>query len=125
MLERTITGETKLWSSVFDPILSFILSDSDKNIVSHWSNVIPSEGSSSELLQVHSDALICQDIIRLAILGKKALVDSKLNAVIMLQIHGYHISAYISKLIPSTTITAIIQVLEIQFSQSVQEVDSR
>ena len=36
---------------------------------------------------------------------------------------GYHMSVYISKLIPDTAITAMVQVFEIQFPRSVQEVD--
>ena len=87
-------------------------------ILENRSNVIPGDGNSSEFLQVRPDALIYeinqlswgrsigfgevklaepmpnldlldQDIIRLAILGKKVLADSKLNAMIMFQIHGW------------------------------------
>ncbi|KAI7846892.1 hypothetical protein BDC45DRAFT_46507 [Circinella umbellata] len=62
-------------------------------------------------------------MICLGILGKKALVDSQLNAVLMFQIHGHHMSVYVSKFIPGTKIAAMVQIMEMQFPRSVQEVD--
>ncbi|KAI7856466.1 hypothetical protein BDC45DRAFT_56076 [Circinella umbellata] len=117
MLDRVVCEETELWSSFFDPILSSVLSDPEKNVILRWSNVIPDEGSTSEFIQVRLDALICeidqlrwgrtigygevkraepttnldslgQDIVRLALLTKTSLTKSKVNYVTAFQIHG-------------------------------------
>ncbi|KAG2222849.1 hypothetical protein INT45_000464 [Circinella minor] len=52
MLDKTVAKETELWSSVFDSILSLIISDLEKKLCCI--------GSVSEFLQAHPDALICE-----------------------------------------------------------------
>jgi hypothetical protein len=41
------TSETALWSTYFDPILSTLLSDSDRNMHLQWSNSAPPERGSA------------------------------------------------------------------------------
>lgn len=41
------TSETALWSTYFDPILSTLLSDPDRNIHLQWSNSAPTERGSA------------------------------------------------------------------------------
>ncbi|KAI9468856.1 hypothetical protein BDB00DRAFT_751493, partial [Zychaea mexicana] len=57
----TVTmGETELWSGVFDPILSALLLDPDRNVSLRWTNVVPDDGSASEVVRVQPDAMICE-----------------------------------------------------------------
>ncbi|KAI7851209.1 hypothetical protein BDC45DRAFT_516710 [Circinella umbellata] len=151
MMEGVVIGETELWSSAFDPILSPILSDPEKQIILRWSNVIPPEGSVSSIVQVRPDALVCKidqlswgrslgfgevklreskpnldalgcDLLRLADLTQHA--SAGLNASFSFQIHGYNLKAYITTTIPNTSITAMLEILSLEFPKSVQDLHS-
>ena len=36
MLEGVVLGETELWSSAFDPVMSPILSDPERQVILRW-----------------------------------------------------------------------------------------
>ncbi|ORE00767.1 hypothetical protein BCV72DRAFT_100067 [Rhizopus microsporus var. microsporus] len=153
MIEGTVQGEAELWSGIFDPILSSILSDPENDVLLRWSNVLPTEASSSSSNQVRPDAMVCEidqlswgkslgfgevkladvtpnlnelghDLLRLATLSKSALSKSGLHASMSFQIHGYRIKIYMSKLIPGTGITAMLEVLSLEFPKSVHQLDA-
>ncbi|KAL0083092.1 hypothetical protein F4703DRAFT_1794672 [Phycomyces blakesleeanus] len=60
LLSTTTIRETELWSSVFDPILTTLFSDPDRNIFLRWTNVVPEEGCVSEIIRAQTDAMICE-----------------------------------------------------------------
>ncbi|OAD74634.1 hypothetical protein PHYBLDRAFT_180889 [Phycomyces blakesleeanus NRRL 1555(-)] len=60
LLSTTTIRETELWSSVFDPILTTLFSDPDRDIFLRWTNVVPEEGCVSEIIRAQTDAMICE-----------------------------------------------------------------
>ncbi|KAL4213251.1 hypothetical protein CU097_009074 [Rhizopus azygosporus] len=116
-------------------------------------NVLPTEATGSNSNQVRPDAIVCeidqsswgkslgfgevkladvtpnlnelgQDLLRLATLSKNALLKSGLNASMSFQIHGYRMKIYMSMLIPGTGITAMLEVLSLEFPRSVLQLDA-
>ncbi|KAI8143154.1 hypothetical protein BJV82DRAFT_102605 [Fennellomyces sp. T-0311] len=152
LLEDEPQGETELWSSTFDPVLTPIFSCPERDVLLRWSNVIPAEGSLSSVLNMRPDAIICQidqlrwslslghgeaklsepnpnidalaqDLLRLAVLNKKPLMNSSLKAAIAFQIHGYRTKVYMTKPIAGSTILTMTEVLSMKFPRSVEELD--
>ncbi|KAI8140817.1 hypothetical protein BJV82DRAFT_690334 [Fennellomyces sp. T-0311] len=142
-------GGTELWSSVFDPILSALLSDLDRDILLRWLVFF----FANEVVRTQPDAIICQvnqlswgiplgygeatleetnpnidslanDLLRLAIMNFKAISKSKMSDVLGFQIHGYNLKVYLTQKMPNSPYYTITEVLAITFSKSIQELDS-
>ncbi|KAI7851202.1 hypothetical protein BDC45DRAFT_516648 [Circinella umbellata] len=150
MVEGVVSGEPELWSSAFDPILSPILSDAEKQVYLRWSNDIPLEAGVSTIVHVKADFRGCEtdrcygrplgygeiklrepepnldglgcDLLRLADLTQHA--SAGLNASFSFQIHGYTLKAYITTTIPNTSITAMLEILSLEFPKSVNDLHS-
>ncbi|KAI7852195.1 hypothetical protein BDC45DRAFT_444308, partial [Circinella umbellata] len=63
-----------------------------------------------------------QDLIRLAMLGRKTLIETKLEASLSFQIHGINnLNIFIAKMIPETRIVAMVEVGSLTFPRSMEE----
>ncbi|KAI7851207.1 hypothetical protein BDC45DRAFT_228420 [Circinella umbellata] len=122
-----------------------------RRVENTWSNVIPPEGSVSNLVQVRPDALVCEidqlswgrslgfgevklreskanldtlgcDLLRLADLTQHA--SAGLNASFSFQIHAYNLKSYITTTIPNTSITEMLEILSLEFPKTVNDLHS-
>ncbi|KAG0741368.1 hypothetical protein G6F57_001029 [Rhizopus arrhizus] len=115
-------GECELFTMYFDPILSALLSDPDKNVLLRWSNVTcdetgemrpdatisklcqrdfgPSLGFGEVKLARPStdNHALCHDLLRLAIFAKDTVDINKLQAAMTFQINGYNIVFFLTRL---------------------------
>ncbi|CAO3693949.1 hypothetical protein G6F70_006362 [Rhizopus microsporus] len=115
-------GECELFTMYFDPILSALLSDPDKNVLLRWSNVTSDEtgemrpdatisklcqrdfGPSLGFGQVKlarpstDNHALCHDLLRLAIFAKDTVDVNKLQAAMTFQINGYNITFFLTRL---------------------------
>ncbi|KAI8092010.1 hypothetical protein BDF21DRAFT_377051 [Thamnidium elegans] len=115
-------GECELFTMYFDPILSALFSDPDKNVLLRWSNVTSDESGEirpdatiSEICQrdfgpsrgygevklarpTTDNHALCHDFLRLATLAKDTIDMNKLQAALTFQINGFNIIFYLSRL---------------------------
>ncbi|KAI9317193.1 hypothetical protein BX666DRAFT_1858025, partial [Dichotomocladium elegans] len=145
MLNDVVQGEAELWSSTYDSILSPMLSNPEKQVILRW------YVECTSTRELRPDELLCeidqlswgrsvgfgevklseptvnldglgQDLLRLADLTQHAMTSS--NAVLSFQIHGYSLRAYITEIVPDTSITAMLEITSITFPRSVQDLPS-
>ncbi|KAI8967868.1 hypothetical protein BDF20DRAFT_828470 [Mycotypha africana] len=119
---RKSLGECELFTMYFDPILSAMFSNSDKNVLLRWSNVASDESGEkrpdatiSEIYQhdfgpslgygevkvarpTTDNYALCHDLLRLATLAKDTIDINKLQAALTFQINGFKIIFYLSRL---------------------------
>ncbi|CAO3658616.1 unnamed protein product [Rhizopus stolonifer] len=119
---KNTIGECELFSMYFDPILSALLSDPDKNILLRWSNIRADEtgemrpdATISKLCQRDfgpslgfgevklarpstDNHALCHDLLRLAIFAKDTVDVNKLQATLTFQINGYNITFFMTRL---------------------------
>lgn len=104
-------SETELWSTYFDPMLSYLISDPKRFIHFRWTDAIPNENGNSrpdsvvsekkqlafgsslgfgeaKIQQGSCSKLLCLDTLRLAIFTKNAIDVHKLDGALAFQIHG-------------------------------------
>ncbi|KAG0176913.1 hypothetical protein DFQ28_006716 [Apophysomyces sp. BC1034] len=141
-------GESELWCTYFNPLLSFLISDPDQFIHLRWTNTIPNEKNGktrpdavvSEKLQLSFGANIgfgeakvqkgsgsrvslCLDTLRLAIFTKNAIDVNGLDAAIAFQIHGFNITFYLHRL-TAKGIYTFTEITHFRFPQSLEDLPS-
>ncbi|KAG1447203.1 hypothetical protein G6F55_011211 [Rhizopus delemar] len=135
------TSETALWSTYFDPILSTLLSDPDRNMHLQWSNSAPTERGSTrpdaaiyhkqqgsfvgsrgygeakpEGTSTHD---ISVDFLRLAVFCKNSIDVSLLDSTLAFQINNFTITFYLQQL-TARGIYASFEIACITFPRSLE-----
>ncbi|KAI9314157.1 hypothetical protein BX666DRAFT_1970969 [Dichotomocladium elegans] len=145
-------GEAEIWNSVFDPMLSTIISDPSRDVLLRWSNVVPEGDHEDEIVRLHPHAIMCQvdqlqwghslghgeanlaeptpnldalahNLVRLAVMNKEVLMKAKKKAAIAFQIHGWNVQVYVSTTVPGTGISVFAEVMTFTFPKSLHELD--
>ena len=115
-------GECELFTMYFDPLLSALFSDTDKNILLRWSNVTCDESADKrpdatisniqqrdfgqslgfgevKLARPTTDNhALCHDLLRLGTFCKDTIDMNKLQAALGFQINGFNIIFYLMRL---------------------------
>jgi hypothetical protein len=115
-------GECELFTMYFDPLLSALFSDPDKNILLRWSNVTCDESADkrpdaiiSKIQQgdfgqslgfgevklarpTTDNHALCHDLLRLGTFCKDTIDMNKLQAALAFQINGFNIIFYLMRL---------------------------
>ncbi|ORE12551.1 hypothetical protein BCV71DRAFT_190842, partial [Rhizopus microsporus] len=135
--------ETALWSTYFDPILSTLLSDPDRNMHLQWSNSAPTERGSArpdaaiyhkqqgsfvgsrgygeakpEGTSTHD---ISVDFLRLAMFCKNSIDVSLLDSTLAFQINNFTITFYLQQL-TARGIYASFEIARITFPRSLEDI---
>ncbi|KAI9254089.1 hypothetical protein BY458DRAFT_521456 [Sporodiniella umbellata] len=99
-------GECELFTMYFDPLLSALFSDPDKNILLRWSNVTCNENFGPSLgfgevklaRPTTDNHALCLDLLRLGAFCKDTIDMNKLQAALAFQINGFSIIFYLMRL---------------------------
>ncbi|KAI9261944.1 hypothetical protein EDC94DRAFT_635030 [Helicostylum pulchrum] len=115
-------GEYELFTMYFDPILSSLLSDPERNVLLRWSNITSEESGSlrpdATISKIHQrdfgpsfgfgevkvaytstdNHALCHDLLRLGVFSKDTIDINKLQAALTFQIHGFHVTFFLTRL---------------------------
>ncbi|KAL0097002.1 hypothetical protein J3Q64DRAFT_1807327 [Phycomyces blakesleeanus] len=111
---RKSFGECELFTMYYDPILSALFSDPNKNVFDESGEIRP-DATISEICQLDfgpsrgygevklashttDNHALCHDLLRLATLAKDTIDMNKLQAALTFQINGFNITFYLSRL---------------------------
>ncbi|SAL96970.1 hypothetical protein [Absidia glauca] len=142
--DKESIGECELFNMYFDPILSSLLSNPDKNVLLRWSNVISAESGDmrpdATISKIHQRSFgaslgygevkvarqrtdhhaLCHDLLRLGIMTKDTLDQNKLEGALSFQIHGFHVSFFMTSL-RHDGLYIMQEIGEVTFPRSLEE----
>ncbi|KAG2211917.1 hypothetical protein INT47_004604 [Mucor saturninus] len=143
----TSISENELFNTYFDPILSAIISDPEKNTLLRWSNKKPEEnkdmrpdatitkiqqlkygynlghGEVKTIGSTCDNHALAHDLFRVSVLAKDTLDHNKLSHALAFQIHGFKITFYMMTL-QFTRIYTLFEIARMNFPRSLTEIST-
>ncbi|KAG0936198.1 hypothetical protein G6F57_012446 [Rhizopus arrhizus] len=113
-------GESELWSTYFDPILSVLVADPEKSLEF---NSALGFGEAKKVEKDCNTYGLCRDLLLLAIFTKNTIDINKLNASLSFQIHGFNISFFLTRL-DHHGIYTMVEVGHLKFPKYIEELPS-
>ncbi|KAI7887055.1 uncharacterized protein EV154DRAFT_573864 [Mucor mucedo] len=146
IVDITTISESKLWSIYFDPFLSAIISDNERNTLLRWLNkqaeddLLRPDASFTTINQLQfgfnlgfgevkisqptcDKGALCNDVLRLTHLTKEYLDNHRLDASLSFQIHGFSVSFYMTQL-PCHKLYTTTELGKVSFSKSLKDISA-
>ncbi|KAI7874007.1 uncharacterized protein EV154DRAFT_527502 [Mucor mucedo] len=146
IVDITTISESELWSIYFDPFLSAIISDNERNTLLRWLNkqaendLLRPDASLTTINQLQfgfnlgfgevkisqptcDKAALCNDVLRLTHLTKEYLDNHRLDASLSFQIHGFSVSFYMTQL-PCHKLYTTAELGKVSFSKSLKDISA-
>ncbi|KAI8330666.1 hypothetical protein EDC96DRAFT_528088 [Choanephora cucurbitarum] len=146
IVDITTISESELWSIYFDPFLSAIISDNERNTLLRWLNkqaeddLLRPDASLTTINQLQfgsnlgfgevkisqptcDKAALCNDFLRLTHLTKECLDNHLLDASFSFQIHGFSVSFYMTQL-PCHKLYTMTELGKVSFPKSLKDISA-